>query len=61
MGRNGYYKCSGLELHKVTGVREEGAYISIQPLNSKGAVANCEIHIPTESIDDLIKILKNLK
>lgn len=51
-GRNGFFKCSGLNVLDISDNR-----IMIAPLTSRGEVARCDISIPKENIPDVAKSL----
>lgn len=51
LGRNGYFKCNGIEVFKDT------KSILIQPITSKGNTGRCFIEIPANSIPALSKCL----
>lgn len=59
-GRNGYSKCSGLEVMEYRN-RPEGACFFLTPLTSKGKLANCDIIIPVSAIPELVNALLRLK
>ncbi len=52
LGRNGYGKCSGVELFKANDT------ISLVPLTSRGEPARCSVLIPIKAIPRLIEELK---
>ena len=54
-GRNGYMKCSGIDILECTDT------VMIAPLTSKGNIGRCDITVPYESIPDLIEQLKAIK
>ena len=56
LGRNGYFKSSGLEVGTVPCF---GA--TLTPITSKGLVARCSIEIPADAIDATIKALQAAK
>ena len=56
-GRNGYFKCSGVELETLN--RGIGQSVIISPVTSKGVCGRCDIEIPRESIPALIKELES--
>lgn len=56
-GRNGYMKQSGIDILPLSYSQS----ILIAPITSKGKVGRCDMEIPKESIDDLIKMLQSLK
>ena len=45
IGRNGVGKCLGLEF-----MPSVGHFVNLQPINSKGTIANCLIQIPTSQV-----------
>jgi hypothetical protein len=51
-GRNGSGKQIGISITKGTKV------VWVEPINSKGIVANCYMTVPLDKVDDLIKALK---
>jgi hypothetical protein len=53
-GRNGFFKCSGIELFELGHSKE----LMLTPLTSRGNIANCNIIIPVEAIPQLIEELK---
>jgi hypothetical protein len=57
LGRNGYMKCSGLDLCK-GGLRDDLMLLS--PLTSRGHVGRCELEIPLEDLPALIAGLQKL-
>ena len=57
IGRNGYFKCIGLELTKYDGEN----IIYVEPITSKNKLGNCQLEIPLEDIDLFIDTLKDLK
>jgi hypothetical protein len=56
LGRNGFFKATGLNL--LTTVDEK--HVVIAPITSKGKVGRCEMWIPVESIEDLIRELYSI-
>jgi hypothetical protein len=56
-GRNGYFKQSGIDFLPIP----QRNSIMIAPLTSKGEIGRCDMEIPKESIDELIKVLQFLK
>ena len=57
LGRNGYMKCSGLDLCK-GGLRD--ALVRLSPLTSQGYIGRCELEIPLEDLPALIARLQKL-
>ena len=55
-GRNGYFKQSGIDL-----LVTSNDSIMLSPITSKGTIGRCDMEIPKESIDELIKVLQSLK
>jgi hypothetical protein len=53
-GRNGYHKCSGIELWVMNGQQA----VNIAPLTSKGVVGRCDIEVPLEDVPALIAALQ---
>lgn len=53
LGRNGYCKCSGVQLIG------DPANVTITPLTSRNELGRCEITIPVEEIPNLIVALKS--
>jgi hypothetical protein len=53
-GRNGHFKCSGLNLF--LGHND----LELAPLTSRGEVGNCEIVVPREALPELIEVLQSL-
>jgi len=63
LGRNGYGKCTGIELHKTSYNPEadgtkQGGTVWFTPYTSKGQPARCEFSVPIEDIPEIIKNLK---
>lgn len=52
LGRNGYGKCSGIELFRINET------VSLVPLTSRGEPARCSTLIPIEAVPRLIEELK---
>lgn len=57
LGRNGYFKCSGLDLCK-GGLRDD--LVILSPLTSRGYIGRCELDIPFEDLPALIAGLQKL-
>jgi hypothetical protein len=57
LGRNGYMKCSGLDLCK-GGLRDD--LLLLSPLTSRGHIGCCELDIPLEDLPALIAGLQKL-
>jgi hypothetical protein len=55
-GRNGYFKCSGVELLPLAHNRS----VMVSALTGRGDVARCDIEIPVEAIPALIGKLQAL-
>lgn len=55
IGRNGYFRSSGVDVSE-----NLSGEIVIQPITSKGAVANCMICVPLENIPELVEKLTAL-
>ena len=53
-GRNGTMQCVGLELSA------NGGVVMIEPVNTRG-VGRCNIQIPAEDIDNVIRALEDCK
>jgi len=53
-GRNGTFKCAGVELIDYTD------RVQISPVTSKGNVGRCDIDIPVEDIPALIEALQDI-
>lgn len=51
IGRNGAFKCIGLEIANIQGV------IVIEPITSKGQVGRCQIEIPQESVNEVVNAI----
>lgn len=59
-GRNGYGKCSGIEL--LHGMERDGQQcFMLTPLTSKGNTANCDILIPVSAIEGIVRELLHIK
>ena len=56
LGRNGYGKCSGLEI----GILTEDV-VSIEPLTSRAVVGRARITIPVDKIPAVIEALRDLE
>lgn len=57
LGRNGYMKCSGLDLCQ-GGLRDD--LVLLAPLTSRGHVGRCELEIQLEDLPALISGLQKL-
>ncbi len=57
LGRNGYMKCSGLDLCK-GGLRDD--LVLLSPLTSRGYIGRCELEISLEDLSALITGLQKL-
>ena len=55
-GRNGNFKCSGVELYPL----EHNRSLLVSALTGRGDVARCDIEIPLEAIPDVIAKLQAL-
>ena len=55
VGRNGTGRQSGLEVELV------GDRVVLEPVNSKGNTANCQIAVPVCNLGDVIAALQQLK
>lgn len=55
-GRNGDGKCRGLEIWNST-----ADLVVIEPINSKGNIANCVITFPKNKLEEVIEALKKLR
>ena len=56
IGRNGLGKMYGLEMYdakSLSGV----PFVYLNPINSRGAAANCNMRIPVDAIPGLVEIL----
>lgn len=53
-GRNGYMKCSGINL-----LRQENSVL-LAPLTSRGCIGRCDVEIPLEDLPALIAGLQAL-
>lgn len=51
LGRNGFFKASGVEVNSFEDT------LILSPITTKGVVGRCQIHIPSEDIEQLIKEL----
>jgi hypothetical protein len=59
LGRNGYGKVTGLEIHKSNyNPNGEAGAVWFTPITSKGVVARCEFTVPMEDIPNVIETLK---
>jgi len=56
MGRNGFFKCRGLDVSSVT-----PDVICFVPITSKGKQGRSTIEIPVSKIPELIKILQAIQ
>jgi hypothetical protein len=56
-GRNGYMLCSGIEVLPMSFDDK----VMLTPVTGKDRLGRCDIAIPTESIDELIKTLRAAK
>jgi hypothetical protein len=54
-GRNGTFTCTGLDF------TYSGKDIHIRPFSTKGLSFACRIEIPLEHLDDVIRILQEIK
>lgn len=54
LGRNGYMKCSGIDLSSSTDV------VTLSPLTSRGDVGRCNIEIPLDNLPEVIAKLQRL-
>lgn len=52
LGRNGYFKCSGLEISR------DGDLVQLQPVTSKGLTGRCLIEIPAEHVVEVLRAMK---
>jgi len=55
-GRNGYMKCSGVEILPLA----HGHSVMISPITSKGTVGKCDIEIPAEHLLELASELQGI-
>jgi hypothetical protein len=55
-GRNGYFKCSGVELMPLA----HNSSVMVSALTGRGDVARCDIEIPMEAIPEVIAKLQAL-
>ncbi len=55
-GRNGYAKCSGLEVLPLP----HNDTVMLSPLTSRGVVGRCDIEVPVEALPELIAKLSAL-
>ena len=55
-GRNGYFKCSGVELLSL----EHNKSVLVSALTGRGDVARCDIEVPLKAVPDLIAKLQAL-
>jgi len=53
-GRNGYFKCSGIELVPL----DHNSSVMVSALTGRGDVARCDIEIPLEAVPDVIAKLQ---
>lgn len=53
-GRNGYFKCSGIELLITCDDK-----VMLTPLTSRGEPARCDVTVPVEDIPALIEMLND--
>jgi hypothetical protein len=56
IGRNGLGKCKGIDVSKC-----HKDYLTLSPIRSIGGTGNCQIEIPLENIDDLVRALFDMK
>lgn len=54
LGRNGCFKCSGVEILPLTG---QGT-LTISALTGRGDIARCNIEVPIEDIPQLVSELQ---
>jgi hypothetical protein len=59
-GRNGAFKCTGIDIFKWHYTANDTSDISITPITSKGILGRCEIEVPIENLPAVIEILQNL-
>ena len=55
-GRNGYFKCSGIEFMSL----KHSNKVMLTPLTGKGAAARCDVTIPVENLQEFISELEKL-
>ena len=55
-GRNGYFKCSGVELFRL----DHNNSVMVSALTGRGDVARCDIVVPLEALPELIAKLNAL-
>ena len=55
LGRNGYGKCTGLEISEFEGI------VEIRPITSKNEIGRSELCVPFAALPQLIKILRRLR
>lgn len=55
-GRNGYFRCTGVELLKM----DHSDEVMISPLTGNGSVGRCDISVPIADIPKLVEQLQEL-
>lgn len=60
-GRNGYFKCSGIDLLSLTNGDSRVVKVMLTPLTSRGDLARCDVTIPVENINEVIKALEEIR
>jgi len=55
-GRNGYGKAIGLAVSKTPSEK----FVSLKPINTKGASDSCIIYVPVENVQEVINVLKTM-
>lgn len=61
VGRNGMGNQNGLEVELHEEVAGEPWRVTLEPVNSKGNVANCKLEIPVADLDEVIRGLRELQ